>query len=167
MKEWIVTTQDLLEKAEMLYKFVDLFSDYENTPRDYGCGIEMNMAEVHMLSYIDANPGITITKLAQLSRRTKSAISQTVSKLEEKDFILRVPDKQDTKKKLLFVTANGKKLSDMHKKFDIQTLTKTFNYLLRDCTKDEIFTFYKVISVYNNIMEAGKRKRGRLQKEKQ
>ena len=64
MKEWIITTQDLLEKAEMLYKFVDLFMDYENTPRDYGFGIEMNMAEVHMLSYIDANPGITITELA-------------------------------------------------------------------------------------------------------
>lgn len=166
MKEWIITTQDLLEKAEMLYKFVDLFMDYENTPRDYGCGIEMNMAEVHMLSHIDANPGITITELAELSRRTKSAVSQIVSKLENKDFILRVPDKQDNKKKLLFVTANGRKLCDMHKEFDIQALTKTFNYLLRDCTKEEIFAFYKVVNVYNNIMEAGKRKRERLQKEK-
>lgn len=165
MEEWIVTTQDLIKRADILYKFVDLFSDYENTLRDYGCGVKMNMAEVHMISAIESNPGITTTDLSELSRRTKGAVSQILSKLESKKYIIRVSDPSDAKKKLLFVTANGKKLSDAHNDFDIHALTKTFNYLLRDCTKDEIYTFYKVMNVYNNIMESGKRKQKRLQEE--
>lgn len=49
----------------------------------------------------------------------------------------------------------------MHSEFDEKTLLKTYKYLLRDCTSEEITAFYKVMETYNNIMLAAERKRKR------
>ncbi|MBS7527661.1 MarR family transcriptional regulator [Fusibacter paucivorans] len=159
-----ISVDDLVAKSEILYRFVDLFSDYEDTPRDYGTGAVISMTEVHTLAAIDANPGITTTGLAEMFNYTKSAISQTVSKLVADEYVLRVTDKQSPRQKQIFVTMKGKQLCNAHQAFDVNALTKTYNYLLRDCTEDEIESFYKVLAVYNNIMEAGRKKRMRNNK---
>ena len=154
-----VTADDLLDRAEILYRFVALFSDYENTVRDYGDACKMTMTEVHTLSAIEANPGITATELAERFFCSKSAISQLLSKLERGGYIIRAVDQANSKKKMIFISQSGKKICNSHRSFDINALTKTYRYLLRDCTNEEIVTFYHVMSVYNKIMEGGRRKR--------
>ena len=57
----IITSQELLERAQILYEFVDLFSQYESTPRNYGWTEDLTMNEVHLLAKIDsaiAHPGM-------------------------------------------------------------------------------------------------------------
>jgi len=155
----------LLERADSLYLFVNLFSDYEQTHRDYGAGEEMTMTAIHILAAVDENPGISGAQLAEKFFCTTSAISQSLTWLEKRGYIIRVVEKGHSKKKMNFSTKLGKKLCNAHRDFDIQSLTKTYNYLLRDCTPDEIVTFYKVLQVYNSIMMAGRKKRMRLRQE--
>lgn len=147
----------LLSKAEILYRFNMLFSDYEQTIRDYGNGILMSMSEIHILDYINQHPGTTGTEIAEQFLITSSAVSQVVSRLEKRGYITRTSQKN--KKKFISSTPVGKQLCDNHHAFDVQALHKTYNYLLRDCTPNEIESFYKVMKVYNNIMMAGRRKR--------
>ena len=119
-----------------------------------------------MLSFLEARieapPGICSSDLVAASRRSKGFISRMTTKLEKSGFIIRVPDKNDAKKFCLYVTAKGKTLCDAHAEFDEKTLIKTYHYLRRDCTDEEIEAFYKVVQVYNNIMNAAERKRQRL-----
>ena len=131
----IITSQELLERAQILYEFVDLFSQYESTPRNYGWTEDLTMNEVHLLAKIDSEPGICSS-----------------------DYIVRVADKQDAKRQLLFLTPSGKKLCTAHADFDERALIKTYRYLRRDCTPEEIDAFHKVMQVYINIMNAASRK---------
>lgn len=157
------TPEELLSRAEILYKFVALFTDYEHTIRNYSPNDSMSMSDIHILVHINDHPGITGAELAEAFLITPSAISQILSLLESEDYIVRFSKKG--KKKMIFCTMKAKQLCDDHRAFDIQTLTKTYNYLLRDCTHEEIQSFYKVMSVYNNIMSAGRQKRIRAMAE--
>lgn len=162
MEEYF-TSKTLLDKAEILYSFVDLFSSYENTPRDYGTGEFFSMTEIHLLNTIYTSPGITATELSERKNYTKGFISKVLSNMEAKHYIIRVKDGDNSKRKQLFVTAEGQKLCVAHNDFDERTLLKTYNYLRRDCNDEEITAFYKVMKVYNNIMNAAARKRKRLE----
>lgn len=157
MENVTVAPEKLLTQAEILYRFNVLFSDYENTVRDYGNGTFMSMTEIHMLVHINEFPGITGAELADWFLITASAVSQVLSRLERRGYVVRVAE--HGKRKKLYVTLAGKQLCDNHRGFDIRTLAKTYGYLLRDCTPEEIQAFYKVMEVYNNIMTAGRRKR--------
>lgn len=154
-----ILTYELMEKANIIYDFVDLFTQYENTVRDYGGDNFLTMNEVHMLTYIERNPGITASDVARNFRRSRGFISQCITKLDSNWYITRVPQENDAKKKSIFVTQKGKDLCMLHSQFDEKNLAKTYNYLRRDCTHNEIEAFYKVMDVYNRIMVASARKR--------
>lgn len=156
-----MTSRELLEHAEILYTFVDLFSGYENVPRDYGTGQLFSMTEVHLLNAIYSNPGITSTELGRRIRRTKGFVSQTISKLEKLGYLVRMASPSNARRKALYVTAAGQKLCVAHNEFDEATLQKTYHYLLRDCSPAEIVNFYKVLQTYINIMDAAAAKRRR------
>lgn len=92
--------------------------DYEKVLRDYGTGELYSSAEVHMVTRIEETPGITASKIAEATFRTKSAVSQMLSKLEAKGLILRERDPNNGKQQLLYVTSKGKHLSLCHKAYD-------------------------------------------------
>ncbi len=158
MNQPIISTGELLDKAKILYEFVNLFMDYENTPRDYGLADDLRMVDVHILSYINEHPGILSSEVALQKHKSKAFISQIVSRLERGGYLIRVSEKTDAKKRMLFVTQRGRDLCNSHDDFDARTLLKTYKYLLRDCSPGEIENFYKVMQTYNNIMNAAKRK---------
>ena len=83
----------LNQKANAVYNFVMLYSGYMSERHNYGVGIPINMVEVHTLTAIEENPGITISQLASLWQRTNSALSQTATKLEKKGYVIRRKDR--------------------------------------------------------------------------
>ena len=96
--------------------------DYNKEQRDYGTGELYSSAEVHMVTRIEETPGITASKIAEATFRTKSAVSQMLSKLEAKGLILREKDPNNGKQQLLYVTPKGKELSLCHKAYDEATM---------------------------------------------
>lgn len=140
-------------RADNLYKFVLLYSDYIHAKRDYGTGLEIGMIDVHTLTYIEENPGTTITELARDWNKTKGAISQTVKRLVELGLVERRMKENNSKTVLLYVTEEGARLSVAHKLYDLTDIAQTTEELLRHCTAQEIDTFYKVIDVYTKLLK--------------
>jgi DNA-binding MarR family transcriptional regulator len=144
---------ELDEKANIIYKFVMIYSDYIKTARDYGTGEIINMMEVHTLTVIEENPGITVTEVALEWNRTKGAVSQILSKLEKRGLIIRKKEAGNAKTVHLYVTDKGKILSNAHKDYDIKELTWADKTLHKSFTTEEINAFYTVMQKYTELME--------------
>ena len=138
-------------RADTLYQSVMTYADYIHEARDYGTGEKIKMVEVHILTMIESQPGVTISALAQMWNRTKSAVSQNVKRLEEKKLVYRVQDESDGKIFHLYPTQEGTYLSLAHKYFDNRDILQTQQDLLELCTMEEIDTFYKVLKAYQGL----------------
>ena len=141
----------LSPRADMLYQFVMTYADYIHEARDYGTGLPINMVEVHTLTMIEDNPGITVSDLARRWGRTKSAVSQNVKKLMLHGLIRKERSTVDAKILHLYPTEAGVRLSTAHKAFDNQDILETRQALLHTCSEEEIETFYKVLDAYYKL----------------
>ena len=139
-------------RADILYHFVTTYSSYIHQPRDYGTGQIINMVEVHILTMIEDEPGITTNFLAKKWKCTKAAVSQNVKKLEQKKLVYRVQEETNKKVFHLYTTEEGSRLAMAHKKFDIADIIETKEELLKYCTENEIDTFYRVLEIYQKII---------------
>ena len=135
-------------RADELYQFVVLYNTYINQVRDYGTGELISMVEVHILTIIADNPGITASQLALKWGTTKGAISQNLKKLESKSLILRRKENDNAKTIHLYATEKGDRLSSAHKSYDNADILQTQHDLLKSCTSEEIDIFYKVVHEY-------------------
>ncbi|WP_282929146.1 MarR family transcriptional regulator [Anaerococcus sp. Marseille-Q7828] len=144
------------EKLSMLldpmYDFVLAFSNYYNTRRNYGIGPDLTMIEVHILTQIADNPGITVTELAEIWHRSTSAISQTVRKLMKQDLVYRENSKENGKIFNLYTSEFGNELALSHKKYDNIDILKTRKKLLNEFSVEELLAFDKVCKAYTDIL---------------
>ena len=99
-------------------RYKQLGTDQHKELHDYGTGELYTSTEVHMVTRIEENPGITAAEIAEIICRTKSAVSQMLSKLEAKGLIYRQKDPSNGKQQLLYVTPKGNHLSLCHKAYD-------------------------------------------------
>ena len=104
--------------ADQTDRYQQVSQDHCKTLRDYGTGELYTSTEVHMVSRIEENPGITAAKIAECTYRTKSAVSQMLAKLEAKGLIYKEKDPSNGKQQFLYVTPKGKHLSLCHKAYD-------------------------------------------------
>ena len=143
---------DHKKQSDMITAFWDAIAGTADTLKDYGNGDFISRTQVHLLSFIYLNPGITATELATKKQRKKSTISQILSTLENKGYLYRVPDKNDAKKMRLYPTKEGEKLCRLHDSFDARIMAERYTKLLQTCTEEEISHFFKVMSAFNNIL---------------
>lgn len=147
------TFHTLNERHNNIYQFVMRYNDYIVSTHDYGMGLPLTMIEAHTLTYIEENPGVTVTELASYWNKTKGALSQTVSRLSEKGLVSKEKRDGNAKSILLYPTETGVALSKAHKLYDTVDIAKTMGELRRKCSPEEIDAFYKVISVYNQVIQ--------------
>lgn len=81
-----------MEKEEIFYELMEtLFetsrsiSTYESIPRKYGTEDELYMIEAHTLNLIGDKIKTNTTEIAEITHRTKSAVSQMMDKLIKKN----------------------------------------------------------------------------------
>ncbi|PKG22641.1 MarR family winged helix-turn-helix transcriptional regulator [Niallia nealsonii] len=144
---------ELDAKANIIYKFVMNYNDYIKTARDYGTGEIINMVEVHTLTVIEENPGTTVTEVALEWNRTRGAVSQIITKLEQRGLIIRKKKAGNAKNVHLYVTDKGEILSKAHKEYDIKELTWADKTLHKRFTTEEINLFYNVMQKYTELLE--------------
>ncbi len=80
------------------------------------------MSEMHTLDLICKNEGATVTSLSDITKKTKSAITQLTNKLEKKGFIKKLRNDSNYKEINLFLTELGKKTCIFHKSIDKKIL---------------------------------------------
>lgn len=146
--------EQLSPRANELYHFIICYYEYMNQPRDYdGSGEYISMVEIHILTLIADSPGITVSQLAKEWGTTKGAISQTIKKLENKELIYREKKSGNAKTIHIYATEKGERLSTAHKLYDNADILQTQYELSKNCTSEELDTFYKVVHEYIKLLE--------------
>jgi DNA-binding MarR family transcriptional regulator len=148
-----VTEQSrLFNRAVVRYDFVEAYNQYMKIARDYGTGETINMVEVHTLTLIEEHPGIMAKDVASMWNRTKGAVSQTLAKLEKRGLIERRKENGNSKNVHIYVTHEGKKLSETHRAYDLKQLIWADKELLKDFDQNEVAVFYRVMEKYTALM---------------
>jgi len=120
----------------------DLMEEYDSLPHHYGENI-LYQAEGHIIDLIAAYPGVTITDLSNLLRKTASACSQIVRKLKEKGWVEQSRNRDNNRQYNLTLTESGLKVYEAHQAFSKDCQDKTFA-LLKDLTEEELTAHLKV-----------------------
>lgn len=149
--------QQITPQTELLYRFVlqeysviVMHKDYEwLSPNPLP--IPLTSVEVHTLTMIEDNPGITISEVAVKWDRTKSTVSENIKKLEQKKLIYRVQDEKDAKIKRLYLTERGLEISRAHKAADCQGILTMNQTILERCSQEDLNTFYRVMEIYYQV----------------
>lgn len=143
----------MTEHTNQVYKFVKIYNDYANEPRDYGTGKKVNMLSVHIMSDIVEHPGITVTELAEEWFRTKGSISQVIKHLDENGYIFKKKEENNKKSIHLYPTSKGVELSLAHRMYDLKNLKNTLEFFTQYCTEEELTAFYKVLGYYTMLLK--------------
>ena len=67
----------------------DLMYEYDSLPHQYGANT-LYQSEAQIIDHIGEQPGITVTELAAILKKTPSACSQLVRKLRAKGWVTQV-----------------------------------------------------------------------------
>ena len=101
---------------ELCYRLMNKYNQKTKNPKQYGTDDLLYASEVHMIEVIGIYESITTTKLAEHMGITKGAVSQTTSKLLQKDLILKTASKERSNEVFITLTEKGRKVLDGHHK---------------------------------------------------
>lgn len=106
----------------------DLMCEYDSLPHHYGESI-LYQAEGHIIDLIAVYPGITITDLGNILKKTPSACSQIVRKLKEKGWVEQTRNRDNNRQFNLKLTESGQKVYEDHLEFNRYCQSETFGLL--------------------------------------
>ena len=142
---------EMTQSYRDMHTFAMRFNKYMNKPRDYLIEFGVSATDANILGLIYDEPGITPTQLADIWGSTSGAISQVLKRLEEKGFITRNKEDGNSKTVHLYTTDTGSSLSEAHYAYNNARAAKNAQTALKDCTKEEIEIFFKLLKIYNEI----------------
>lgn len=146
---------ELDEKMNIIYKFVLGYNDYINMRHNYTAEEALTMLEAHVLTNICDHPGTTVTELAGVWNRSVSATSQTVRRLMAKELVVRENAPDNGKVFYLKPTEKGVRVSDAHKRYDVEDTIKTIKTLLKESSLEEIETMFRTLGRYVELLHQG------------
>ncbi|MFJ7647133.1 MarR family winged helix-turn-helix transcriptional regulator [Lysinibacillus sp. NPDC097279] len=135
------------ELMETLYETSRLISSYENIPRKYGTEDELYMIEVHTLNLIGDQVKTNTSEIADLTNRTKSAVSQMVDKLIKKDLAFKYRNPDNYRELTIELTPKGKLVYEYHKKLD----EEEYGSHLKNLEQFTVEDFQNYITILNVI----------------
>ena len=125
------------EFFRLMREFDDLFdiiATYKEIPRRYDSDIPFYPAEVHIMSHI-AEGISTITELANHEQKTKSAMSQIVSRMAKKGLVEKCPSASSRREIFLRLTPKGEAAIESHKEMNRRLYKQLWDAL--NCPEDE------------------------------
>ena len=102
---------------EIFARIVKLYEQLEKVPRSYGTDELLTSSEIHLTEIIGDNEGLSVTDLAKLLGVTKSAISQTLKRLEKKGLTTKEEDPENLSRSIVGLTSKGKAAYYAHKQW--------------------------------------------------
>lgn len=140
------------ELMETLYETSRLLSSYESIPRMYGTEDELYMVEVHTLNLIGNIIKTNTSEIAEITNRTKSAVSQMVDKLIKKGLVDKYRNPDNYREFIIELTPKGKIVYEYHKKLDKEEYGKHLMNL-KDFTAEDFQKLIKISKVLNRGIE--------------
>lgn len=106
----------------------DLMEEYDSLPHQYGDYV-LYQAESHMIESIGMHAGITITRLAEESGKTRSACCQMVKKLRDKKWVEQIRNEKNNREYNLYLTEEGERILKNHAELDVRCYKRNFEGL--------------------------------------
>lgn len=137
--------------AEHLLFYSHASHDYEKKNLNYGlkeafgCDIIFSHIDIHILTAVWRNPGITAQELTVKFSRSKGAISQILKRLEKEGMLIKKKSATNERSNNLFVTPMGQVACKNHELEEQQIFQRPefSNLSLEDVKKaDEVLTIY-------------------------
>jgi DNA-binding MarR family transcriptional regulator len=99
--------ENLREAIELLFfAYRDFTGEADAILEDYGFG----RAHHRIIYFVGANPGITVGDLLSILKITKQSLSRVLSQLVEEAFIEQREDKEDRRRRRLYLSDKGTSL---------------------------------------------------------
>lgn len=130
----------------------DLMVEYDSLPHHYGDNI-LYQAEAHIIDLIALYPGITITDLSNIQKKTASACSQIVRKLRNKNWVEQSRNCNNNRQYNLTLTAKGMQVYQNHQTFCDDCEQRTYA-MLDEFSDDELETALRVQRKLNEAYES-------------
>lgn len=128
-----------------------LMSEYDSLPHHYGEDT-LYQAEGEIVNLIALHPGITVTDLGEILKRTVSACSQIVRKLRAKGLVEQTRNPENNRLYNLALTESGKKVYQARQAFNLECQEITFE-LLKGFTEEELAAHLRVQQVLNQAYQ--------------
>jgi DNA-binding MarR family transcriptional regulator len=135
-----------VKMMDAFYEGSRIIHAYDKIPRKSGVDQYLYMAEMHTLEKIAETEGITVTKLADLTHKTKSAITQVTNKLQRKKMIDKIRSKEYHKEVELYLTELGREACKYHRAFDENNYKNGIKYL-EDYSVEELRTSAEIFTI--------------------
>jgi DNA-binding MarR family transcriptional regulator len=133
---------DIAEAITMsLLRVINKIEQGRRTSRDYGSGVSMTLLEAEMCALIAQRPGVTGSELSEELGVTRSATSQTISKLKTKSLVSESPSHDDAKCKQLYLSPRGEQAAAIADKYKAQMAEQLFRE-----SRDELESYLRFIT---------------------
>jgi len=70
---------------------------------------DLTIEQIIVLSILEEGDGLRLKEVAELSDREKTTTTRMIDGLERKNLLVRIPDQNDRRQKLIYLTHEGKK----------------------------------------------------------
>lgn len=108
-------------------------------------GIDITLEQFAVMALLWYKEGYNQQEIADTLKRDKTTITRVLGKMFDKNLLVKVPDRKDSRNNLIYLTKLGKDLQ--HKCVDITG--NQYNKLVKDITDEEITI---TLNVLNKIL---------------
>lgn len=140
------------EFTSLMERMIHKYNQWENIKRNYGTDDLLSRAEIHTIVAIGNNPGINVTKLAEILGITKGAASQMIYKLRDKKTVEKKISPASDTEVILTLTEKGMINYSTHEKYHKEANDESLE-LLKDIPDPVYDSILKYLSAFENNIE--------------
>lgn len=100
--------------CELFLQTINQYNALEKKTHTYDIEPQIYLSEIHTIVAVGTHEAINVTELARLQGTSKSAVSQTISKLVKKGFVEKKTSPDTDNEVVLLLTERGKQVCKMH-----------------------------------------------------
>lgn len=135
------------EMIEVIDQGYDLIEEYDNHSHQFD-GILLYPVETHIIKIIGNHNGITTSEIANTLKRTVSACSQILKKLEKKELIVKEKNPNNNRKYHLYLTEKGKIIFLQHNQME-KDILKRYYQNMKILSDEEMKIYIKIQKLLN------------------
>ncbi|PKR77080.1 MarR family transcriptional regulator [Halalkalibacillus sediminis] len=135
-----------------LYEAVELFEEVMiyGTSRilksvDGDVWRDFSREQVQMMKLIEKEEGMTSNRLAELQGVHKSAVSNRLKKLLDKEVVEMIPDENDQRTKLIMLTERGKQVVEKTNEMVFQYIERIFSEHIEEEELEQFISMFRKI----------------------
>lgn len=141
------------ELSNLLERVIHKYVQIENKACDYGNGVVLSRPEIHTITLVNNEPGISVTGVAKKRGITKGAASQMIYKLVDKGMIEKQVSPESDAQVSLFLTELGREENRLHDKYHAQHAEPIYQ-ALAGLDEKTFKTFVEVMETFDKSMDS-------------